>query len=206
MDSKHFFRKQEDKIDPLALRPRDAAAALGISPSTLERLKKTGKIPYVKINHVVLYRVEALRKWIKDHESAEHPPLPRKAEPKRPAVQTHQAPVPRTASTSRSMKRKKMVSAPGAIAVQGSATTVSGRSRSNVESAEGSSRFSQFLKSVGIAPSKLPPLTDGDLMRFAGVDFVQWHGWQYCGKALPDDALERLKHHLQRLASSPRPT
>jgi excisionase family DNA binding protein len=68
MDSKHFFRKQEDKIDPLALRPRDAAAALGISPSTLDRLTRAGKIPHVKINRLVLYRVESLRKWLEERE------------------------------------------------------------------------------------------------------------------------------------------
>lgn len=70
MDSRHFFRKQEDKIDPLALRPLDAAAALGISPSTLERLTKAGKIPHVKVNRLVLYRVESLRKWLMEREKA----------------------------------------------------------------------------------------------------------------------------------------
>jgi predicted site-specific integrase-resolvase len=73
MDSKHFFRKQEEKIDPLALRPRDAAAALGISPSTLERLRKAGQIPHIKLNNVVLYRVETLRQWLKEREQANQP-------------------------------------------------------------------------------------------------------------------------------------
>jgi len=68
MDSKHFFRKREEKIDPLALRPRDAAAALGISPSTLDRLTRAGKIPHVKINRLVLYRVETLRRWLEERE------------------------------------------------------------------------------------------------------------------------------------------
>ena len=68
MDSKQFFRKQEEKIDPLALRPRDAAAALGISPSTLDRLTKDGQIPHVKINRLVLYRVETLRRWLEERE------------------------------------------------------------------------------------------------------------------------------------------
>jgi len=70
MDSKHFFLQQEEKIDPLALRPRDAAAALGISPSTLDRLTKAGKIPHVKINRLVLYRVESLRNWLMEREES----------------------------------------------------------------------------------------------------------------------------------------
>jgi excisionase family DNA binding protein len=50
MDSRQFFRQQEEKIDPLALRPRDAAAALGISLSTLDRLTRDGQIPHVRVN------------------------------------------------------------------------------------------------------------------------------------------------------------
>jgi excisionase family DNA binding protein len=75
MDSKQFFRKQEEKIEPLALRPRDAAAALGISPSTLDRLTKDGQIPHVKINRLVLYRVDSLRQWLKDREEGGRSPV-----------------------------------------------------------------------------------------------------------------------------------
>jgi excisionase family DNA binding protein len=75
MDSKQFFRKQEEKIDPLALRPRDAAAALGISSSTLDRLTRDGQIPHLKINRLVLYRVDSLRQWLKDREEGEQSPV-----------------------------------------------------------------------------------------------------------------------------------
>lgn len=71
MSTSNFFRRQEeDKIDPLALRPREAAATLGISASTLDRLTRAGKIPHVKINRLVLYRVEALKEWLKAREQA----------------------------------------------------------------------------------------------------------------------------------------
>ena len=73
MDSKNFYRKTDEKIDPLALRPRDAAAALGISPSTLDRLTRDGQIPHVKINRLVLYRVDSLRHWLKDREEGGQP-------------------------------------------------------------------------------------------------------------------------------------
>lgn len=66
MGSENFFRKRDGQVDPLALRPRDAAAALGISPSTLDRLNRAGQIPHVKINRFVLYRVESLRKWLEE--------------------------------------------------------------------------------------------------------------------------------------------
>jgi len=185
------------------LKPREAAQRLAISERYLYQLTSSGEVPCVRVGKLVRYSVETLRKWIKDRESAEHPPLPRKAQPKRPAVQPHQTTVRRAASKHRSPRRTKPVSAPEPSAVQGSAKTVFDRSRKDVESAERSSRFAQFLKSVGITPSKLPPFTNGELMQVAGVDLVQWHGWQYLGKALPDEALERLTHHFQRLASSP---
>jgi len=187
------------------LKAREAAQRLAISERYLYQLTSSGEVPCVRVGKLVRYSVETLRKWIKDRESAEHPPLPRKAQPKRPAVQPHQATVTRAASKRRLPRRKKPVSAPEPSAVQSSPKTVCDRSRSNVEPAQRSSRFSQFLDSVGITPSKLPPLTNGELMQVAGVDLVQWHGWQYLGKALPDEALERLTHHFKRLASSPRP-
>lgn len=68
MSCKKLFRNQESKIAPLALRPRDAAAALGISPSTLDRLTRAGRIPHVKINRLVLYRVDSLQKWLEERE------------------------------------------------------------------------------------------------------------------------------------------
>jgi excisionase family DNA binding protein len=73
MDSKTFYRKTDEKIDPLALRPRDAAAAIGISLSTLERLTRDCQIPHVKINRLVLYRVDSLRQWLKDREEGGQP-------------------------------------------------------------------------------------------------------------------------------------
>lgn len=70
MDTKQFVlpRQQEEKIEPLALRPRDAAAARGISPSTLNRLTRAGEIPHVKINRLILYTVESLKRWLRERE------------------------------------------------------------------------------------------------------------------------------------------
>lgn len=184
------------------LKAREAAQRLAISERYLYQLTSSGEVPCVRVGKLVRYSVETLRKWIKDRESAEHPPLPRKAQPELPAVQPHQAMVPRAVSKRRSTRRKKPVSAPDPSAVQDSTKTVSDRSRSDAESAERSSRLSQFLKGKGITLSKVPSLTNGELMQIAGVDLIQWHGWQYLGKALPDEAMERLTHHFQRLASS----
>jgi excisionase family DNA binding protein len=59
---------------PLALRPRDAARALGICPRTLSTWTKAGKIPAVRVGGgkkpAVLYPVEALRAWLAEQASA----------------------------------------------------------------------------------------------------------------------------------------
>jgi excisionase family DNA binding protein len=192
-------------LEPFLLKPRQAAQRLAISERYLYQLTSSGEVPCVRIGKLVRYSIETLRKWVKDRETVEHQPLPRKAPPKRTAVQPRQALVPQPASKRRSPKRKKPVSAPELTSIPAGAQTASARSRNEVESAERSSRLCQFLKSVDIDPSQLPPLTNGELMRAAGVDLVQWHGWSYLGKALPDEAMERLTHHLRQLASSPRP-
>jgi len=61
---------------PLALRPREAAAALGISERKLWSLTQAGDVPHVKLDRVTLYPVAALEDWLarradKDKEAGE---------------------------------------------------------------------------------------------------------------------------------------
>jgi excisionase family DNA binding protein len=53
---------------PLALRPREAAKALGISPRLLWQLTKDGRIPCVQIGgtkrRTVLYPLAELQAWL----------------------------------------------------------------------------------------------------------------------------------------------
>jgi hypothetical protein len=51
-------------IEPLALRPRDAALALGISERLLWDWTHTEGVPHVRIGNVVLYPVEVLKNWL----------------------------------------------------------------------------------------------------------------------------------------------
>lgn len=65
MDSKSFYRANDaDAGEPLALRARQAAAKLGISESTLDRLRKAGRIPFVKLDGAILYRVASLEQFL----------------------------------------------------------------------------------------------------------------------------------------------
>jgi excisionase family DNA binding protein len=49
---------------PLALRPRQAAAALNISARTLWTLTRRGEVPCVRVGRAVLYGVDDLRRWL----------------------------------------------------------------------------------------------------------------------------------------------
>ena len=48
----------------LALRPRDAAKAIGISPRLLWQLTHDGHIPFVKVGRTVLYPTAELQAWL----------------------------------------------------------------------------------------------------------------------------------------------
>jgi excisionase family DNA binding protein len=70
MTSTSFWRKSSaPDRPPLSLRLREAAASLGISPSTLERLTRSGEIASVKIGRCRLYEISTLEKFL---ESRRH--------------------------------------------------------------------------------------------------------------------------------------
>jgi predicted DNA-binding transcriptional regulator AlpA len=48
----------------LALRPPEAALALGISERLLWSKTKAGEIPHCRINRAIVYPVDALRAWL----------------------------------------------------------------------------------------------------------------------------------------------
>lgn len=54
----------ERAVEPLALRPRNAARALGISERLLWDWTRTEGVPHVRIGNVTLYPVEVLKNWL----------------------------------------------------------------------------------------------------------------------------------------------
>ena len=51
----------------LALRPREAAKAMGISERSLWEWTHRGDVPFVRIGRTILYPVDALRDWLNRH-------------------------------------------------------------------------------------------------------------------------------------------
>lgn len=55
---------QVAEIPRLALRPREAARAIGVCERTLFTLTQRGEIPAVKLGRRVLYPTDQLRQWL----------------------------------------------------------------------------------------------------------------------------------------------
>ena len=61
-------------VPRIGLRPREAAAALGISDRTLWEMTKKGLIPHMRLGRSVLYRVADLEQWFEDNLSGNKGP------------------------------------------------------------------------------------------------------------------------------------
>lgn len=70
MAQNSFYRQREPIASTLALRPREAAAAINISLSTLERLTRAGEIAVVKLGRVRLYELSVLEKFLESRRVA----------------------------------------------------------------------------------------------------------------------------------------
>lgn len=57
-------------IPCLALRPREAAEALGVSERTLWDWTQRGDVPHVRRGKTILYPVDTLRKWLDEQATA----------------------------------------------------------------------------------------------------------------------------------------
>ncbi len=61
-----------ENVERLLYRPREAAAATGLSPAKFYQLIASGEIPSVKIGKSRRVPVEALRAWVQE-KAAEQP-------------------------------------------------------------------------------------------------------------------------------------
>jgi len=57
--------KSEPETPCLAMRPREAAKALGISERLLWEWTDRGVVPHVRLGKAILYPVDSLRDWLR---------------------------------------------------------------------------------------------------------------------------------------------
>jgi excisionase family DNA binding protein len=69
-----LFEHPASPIAPLALRARDAAAALGVSERLLLEWRKNHGLPYVRLGETVLYPVDEVRAWLRAKSLDLEPP------------------------------------------------------------------------------------------------------------------------------------
>ncbi len=74
--SNSLFESPAPPIAPLALRPRDPAAALGVSERLLLEWRKNHGLPYVRLGETVLHPVEEVRAWLRAKSLDPEPPTP----------------------------------------------------------------------------------------------------------------------------------
>lgn len=55
----------------LALRPREAAAALGISDRKLWSLTAANEVPHTRLGRALLYPIDGLRRWLNERAGVE---------------------------------------------------------------------------------------------------------------------------------------
>ena len=58
-------------VPRLALRPKEAALALGLSPRKLWELTASKRIPCIRLDKAVLYSVAALETWLAQQAEAQ---------------------------------------------------------------------------------------------------------------------------------------
>ncbi len=56
-------------VQRLALRPKEAAKALGLGARKLWELTNRGLIPHVRLDKAILYPVEAINKWLSEQSA-----------------------------------------------------------------------------------------------------------------------------------------
>lgn len=74
MPSDHSKPNHPQPRVTLALRAREAAKALGISPRLLATLVAEKRIPHVRINSVILFPVRELQEWLRSQICKEGQP------------------------------------------------------------------------------------------------------------------------------------
>lgn len=64
--SRALLRADAGELRPLALRPREAAKALGIGERLLWSKTNAGEIPHVRLGKAILYPVAELERWLSE--------------------------------------------------------------------------------------------------------------------------------------------
>lgn len=68
-DESGMMQTKAVEVQRLALRPREAAKALGIGTRKLWELTNRGLVPHVRLDKSILYPVEAINRWLTEQSA-----------------------------------------------------------------------------------------------------------------------------------------
>ncbi len=202
----HQVPRATPSEDRLLLTPRETAKRLAISERHLFELTRTGQLPCVRVGRNVRCSVETIQKWVRDTESTDQPSPTEKAERSKRSTKAAASESPRRkpkVSEGSNVRRPLVVTAPATERQPATARQLSPKGKRQ-ENQERISPLTVLLSEMGIDRTKLPPITNGELMRIAEVDTPTLHGWQYLNRSLPEEAINKLKNHFRRLVAEQR--
>lgn len=155
--------------DRFLLTPRETAKRLAISERHLFELTRTGQLPCVRVGRNVRYSVETIQKWVRDTESTDQPSTTEKAErtkrPTKAAASESPRRKPKVSEGSKA-RRPLEVTAPATERQPATARQPAPKGKRQ-QSEERISPLTVLLSEMGIDRTKLPPITNGELMRIA---------------------------------------
>lgn len=179
----------------MLLTSREAAAQLAVSERHLHRMTRNGNLPFVRVGNAVRYHVESLRQWILASEGIGQTSAATTTLISHKCDMPAQYSSPKPANTGRNLSRPNQKTLTNRRSVRGARRPrkeiQSTPSRRIPETSAGGrvSPFTTLLRGMGIDSHTFPSMTNGDLMRAAGVDVPTLHAWIYLGRALPVEAL-----------------
>lgn len=190
LPERHIMQSTSTQQDgQLLLSGREAAKRLAISEAHLRKLAAAGCIPSVRVGRLVRYSVETITGWIRAAESIKSPKLRPKCVPRKPTAGKVGPKLKRSSAAKRTPSKTART------------TTMPKPKRASAAefrpAEEKPNPFRLLLKEIGVDRDKLGVLTHGELMRIAQVDLSTFHGWMYLGRAMPEEALNRLRLHFK---------
>lgn len=193
--SQQITKPQEPQV-PLLLSTREAAKQLSVSERTLFALTKSGLLPCVRVGMAKRYSVETITKWIQVREA--EPDRPSNSESRQPGPISRRSPrqqeQKRTESKNKQVKPKSRKVSTSRTSAESTAVPKQLKAKE-----QPANPLALLLDGIGVERDVVSAMTQGELMRIAGVDLPTYHGWRFLGRSMPEEAIERLREYFRKL-------
>ena len=191
--------------EPILVSKKQTAEMLQVSVRTVDRLATENLMPQpCRIGNVVRWNRHELIAWINQgcpgaNLKTNNTNISTKQKTQKYATRAASSKVTEKPKSAKATIRSNRRQTTKTTKCDTSASKGSKRPPSETDQAA-PSVFAKFLQSIGIDRDPLPNMTNGELMKIAEVDIPTMHGWMHLGRALPDEAKQKLKVHFFAVA------